>query len=478
MIFGSRASGPLGVALTADTAYVSEFRLGESVIAVKLTVPLDGLGRASGSQDVRATIYDGDGALVAASQPVTISAGQPRRWIDFTLQSPGSPGVTLAPGAYLLGVHAGATSGVARAWVTPGPTNRITDPSFEYDAIGVEPAAFDEHVQGLSLGDDVLAFEVTSNWARVGGKSLFMATTNRVDMGDAVGVVSQRIAVEEGTPLAARFSVNLTRGVSAWPRIGVQFYDGGGARLDYVENTDAAPMTAPNVADVAAELGDVPAGAETAQLYYLLYSGYGSTQGFAFYLDALTAGVIDHRIYFDGDTSGYVWLGAPGASQSSVGRAFADTFVGGPVDSLVGVTGSAFPGLTILGTAIRAYAAPENVDDEYLMTLPFATAQRVLGTTQPLPGTETLAQCGWHGTLTDPERGSVAVVRTDGPLADLVGERVQISYEERTVVAYVHNELDVLDDISLPRRSFIKLALPSSESIAVTVSTLAGEEQT
>jgi hypothetical protein len=81
--------------------------------------------------------------------------------------------------------------------------------------------------------------------------------------------------------------------------------------------------------------------------------------------------------------------------------------------------------------------------------------------------------CGWHGTSTDPERGSFCIVKTSTEFAALVGERVKITTRSvrtpRSVVAYVHEEGDILDDLSVTRRLFMALALLSDDTVNVAV---------
>lgn len=474
MIFGSSAAGSNALELAADTAYVSKFRLAEQGTLVKLTAPMDGLGSGRGAQSVRAVAYTGSGLFVAASTAIVIPEGSGVAWTDFSFSSRGVPGLSLEPGDYLLGLNAGGATLSARTWVTPGPTNQIMTPSFEYEPDETEPAWFDIALTGDARLADVTTFETRSGWARFGARSALIETDATFPSDSAVGLLTPRVEVDEGEPFSARFSLNLTRGIQVSARIGVQFYDVDGDPLAYVEAVTGEVLTAPAVRDVTEPIGEVPAGATTATVSYLVHSELARDQTIVAYFDGLTAGVLDFRIYFDGDTPGYMWTGMQGDSLSSVGKSVAMPFVDAPLDDLGDVDGDPLPRVSIFGTYTIPYAVSTAVDDEYLSTLPFATAQAALGATQPIPGSDVQAACGWHGTLTDPERGSVAIVRTDGPLADLVGERIRITFEEEAVVAYVHTEADILDDLSVPRRSFMGLAPPAQESIDVTVEILAG----
>jgi hypothetical protein len=74
---------------------------------------LDGNGGPTGSQSLRMALYKDNGgapgALVAQSNPVSITADTSPRWVYF----PG-PATALNPGAYWLMVHSGSNNAVAR----------------------------------------------------------------------------------------------------------------------------------------------------------------------------------------------------------------------------------------------------------------------------------------------------------------------------------------------------------------------------
>lgn len=117
------------------------------------------------------------------------------------------------------------------------------------------------------------------------------------------------------------------------------------------------------------------------------------------------------------------------------------------------------------------FVAPDEPDD-FLAALPFPEAQTAL-TSPPVAGSTRSATCGWHGTFTDPNRGAYAVVAPDGPLADLLGERIRVRSGARAVVATVTAERDIPEDLSLARRAFLELALLSTEELRVSVEVLA-----
>jgi hypothetical protein len=76
---------------------------------------------------------------------------------------------------------------------------------------------------------------------------------------------------------------------------------------------------------------------------------------------------------------------------------------------------------------------------------------------------------GWHGTRFNRETGAFALVRSSGPLAHLIGERLKVTLvtnRHRVVYVYVNGSTDrVYADLSLTRRAWLNLA-PLSEKEA------------
>lgn len=129
--------------------------------------------------------------------------------------------------------------------------------------------------------------------------------------------------------------------------------------------------------------------------------------------------------------------------------------------------------LSVFGTYVSTHPVP--VEDEfYYARLPFDLAQKTLDSGKNVENSIQIANCGWHGTRTDPERGSFVLVNADGPLADLVGERLRITSGRggatiRSVVAYCHTRASLQEDLSLPRRLFFELGIPGDGSEPVEV---------
>lgn len=121
---------------------------------------------------------------------------------------------------------------------------------------------------------------------------------------------------------------------------------------------------------------------------------------------------------------------------------------------------------------------PRLAQDDYYASLPFFESQRVLAEGVASVGAAVRGTCGWHGTNFDPHRGAVAIANTDGVFADFTGERVRLTYYHdplapRTIIVYVYDEALPLDDLSLPRPIFARLAPLAYENITVSAEVLA-----
>lgn len=116
--------------------------------------------------------------------------------------------------------------------------------------------------------------------------------------------------------------------------------------------------------------------------------------------------------------------------------------------------------------------------DLYYARLPFHSAQAAIGRAGPVPPAYR-GTAGWHGTALDTESqgSSFAIVHSGREFAGLLGQRVKVTYRNRSVYAYIHKQLDLDtdEDISLSRRLFQHLAPLSTDSLSVRVEAL-GEE--
>lgn len=160
-------------------------------------------------------------------------------------------------------------------------------------------------------------------------------------------------------------------------------------------------------------------------------------------------------------------------------------------------TGEDADGADCLFATLTRPWEPPYVEDDYLASLGYASAQKALSGIDPAQvrrlwgdSSETPAQvkgdprtrrrvlAAWHGTFLDskPPGGSYAIVQRDGALSDLVGDRVVVQAGTKQTVVYIHREtdLDLPDDtqISLSRRAWLALAPLGDDTLSVTVTVL------
>lgn len=135
--------------------------------------------------------------------------------------------------------------------------------------------------------------------------------------------------------------------------------------------------------------------------------------------------------------------------------------------------------LVVFATASEPWTAPANETDFYYARLPFHESRLVLEGGGAVAGLGARGRIGWHGTKLDDNDGSYAIVKTGGPLAHLLGERIRVTNRQGghsfSVVAFVHNETGLLDedvDISLTRALFARLGLLSEDHVVGLVETL------
>ena len=77
--------------------------------------------------------------------------------------------------------------------------------------------------------------------------------------------------------------------------------------------------------------------------------------------------------------------------------------------------------------------------------------------------------CGWYGTELNDERGCFALVDDTGPLADLIGDRLRLRYDQRAVFVYCFGSTELPHDVAITRRAFAALALLSLDEIRLIV---------
>lgn len=134
---------------------------------------------------------------------------------------------------------------------------------------------------------------------------------------------------------------------------------------------------------------------------------------------------------------------------------------------------------TLAPIVIPPFVYPAGMDEMLYAALPWPEAQVQLA----MPGVEgnpIAASCGWYGQSFDPHVGSFAIVARDGPLADMVGERLALTRRDtgttRTVYVYCLRDSDQLtEDISLTRRAFMGLGDPPLDDVPVVVDTVGAQ---
>jgi hypothetical protein len=115
--FGTKTVGTSNNPLDADAKVVNLMSSPTAGTVVKVQGYLDGLGSASGSQKIKVVAYalsgGVPGALLGASNEVTIQHGQAAGWVTFTFPS----SVSVPAGEVAFGYHRGGpTNRLIRAW--------------------------------------------------------------------------------------------------------------------------------------------------------------------------------------------------------------------------------------------------------------------------------------------------------------------------------------------------------------------------
>ena len=151
VLFGKRTPGGSFSAMSANAKRASPFTLYFPATVRKVHAFIDGGGSATGSQLVRAVVYRHAQGLpasyVAKSFAFTVPAGMSPRWVELYL----APPVQLQPGVYWLGLHSGATNGVARfAWDSkPGSRRFNIDLESDGPADPFGPAPVDDQQMAI-----------------------------------------------------------------------------------------------------------------------------------------------------------------------------------------------------------------------------------------------------------------------------------------------------------------------------------------
>ena len=125
--FGKTTVGASAEALPANQTRVNEYSLGEAVTVKRLRVYLRSSSTVTGSQNIRGVIYGNAGGapgpLLGASNQLVFHSSDTPGWYDLPLPTP----VSLQPGSYWIGLHAGSTSKVARVRWDSVPGSRASN---------------------------------------------------------------------------------------------------------------------------------------------------------------------------------------------------------------------------------------------------------------------------------------------------------------------------------------------------------------
>lgn len=175
--------------------------------------------------------------------------------------------------------------------------------------------------------------------------------------------------------------------------------------------------------------------------------------------------------WFDGNEPGYLWWGFERQSRSGIGTGVFGGSAGVPAPLAIGL----FPAerLPFFLVTSGEQRTPD-IPDEELAAYGWNTAQKMLA--GPVTGAPLAAATAeWHHTTLDPHEGAFALVRSGGPLEELVGDVIRVSHGGRSLYAYVVDATDDLDaDLSLARRAFLALDDLSLDEVSVTVEVTAG----
>lgn len=175
-----------------------------------------------------------------------------------------------------------------------------------------------------------------------------------------------------------------------------------------------------------------------------------------------------------------LWSGPPSGSARVVALGGAATGL------LTGMPYEVAPPNAGLGGAVspRPYgfvttsgvAVTPDLSDEELAAYGWNTAQLMLaGSVES--GSQRATSVEWHHTSLEGHEGSFALVRAGGPLEELVGDVVRVTFGNESVYVYVIDAEDDLDaDLSLARRAFMQLANLASDEKQMTLEVVGGAE--
>jgi hypothetical protein len=223
----------------------------------------------------------------------------------------------------------------------------IPDPSFEHDPINGGSPTWAVAIGGGSG----VTFSVQSGWAAAGSQSLRF-TINGLPSGDSGLIASGLMAASAGQYYSGEASFNILT-PNTTPVLEITWYNSSYSTISTTTITGSASAGVQTVQAVGAL---APAGTAYCQVECLLYNATGGAVNVDAYIDAvmLVAGSTLPQ-YFDGDSTGGSWNGAPGASSSTV------TLPANPSISTYGLWESSASLSNIVSSVITAAYATEEV---------------------------------------------------------------------------------------------------------------------
>jgi hypothetical protein len=442
-------------------------------------------------QRLRALLYDGDSrALVAVSDEVSVYAGDPLRVVTFPV--PG--GIRWKGGRLLIGLWGGPNGGRARFVGVETEVHYLSNSNFR------NPTAYATGwtTQTPGTGTSTLA-DIAEPLLDGGGVKVTLAGVTgsgtwrpvRTDEVHAEATVGQSLAEDLPGPstrvIGFRATVIVDTAVTnaAAPlRLMLR-----GARIGFTLTPvlDAEVLVAQspsNLSDYAAgaviELVGTGVVPDTSTFGVGLGLAVDVTAGAA---GALRVGKLDLIFPLNDDDSvpawrtgndtGYMWLGTPYNSRVAGG------LVSGMAYSIPANTsglGGPFAARPAGFLTTSALVSAPDLPDEELAARGWYSAQAALAG-PVVPKTRLAVSVEWHHTAVDDHEGAFALVREGGPLEEMVGDVLLVSYGGRAVYAYVVDASDEMDaDLSLARRAFLGLANLATDEQQMTMEVVAGAE--
>lgn len=213
------------------------------------------------------------------------------------------------------GIAANVLNNVSIVPLTPTYTNRIPDPSFEYDIPGSPPSTALWGSATLTSTGTITAFKVENGWAASGDLSLRMTATsvpNNAEVFTEAGLLPL-LPVEAGQAYSAGFTCNMQNG-NGTPFLTLLWFD---ATKTLISNTAAGGAQASGVQSVKLENQFAPSSAVYLTVAVAWFNASGSTATMDGYLDdVMLAQSPSLPAYFDGDSPICGWVSTPGASMS------------------------------------------------------------------------------------------------------------------------------------------------------------------